>query len=57
MILYNYAIKFFKIHGVEEYHLRVSKTNVRAIRFYENIGMQKVQEELSGKVIRYCGKV
>lgn len=41
-----YAENFFRAHGMTEYHLRVSPTNARAIRFYEKHGMEKIAEEM-----------
>ena len=56
-LLHAYAINFFKDHGVKEYHLRVSPTNEQAIAFYKKNGMQKLKEEMDGKVIRMAGKI
>ncbi|WP_338053742.1 GNAT family N-acetyltransferase [Salsuginibacillus kocurii] len=53
--LHNYAKHFFKKSKVSEYHLRVSPSNVAAIRFYMAIGMEKIGPEVEGKVIRMKG--
>ena len=55
--LHEYAIQFFKEHGVKEYHLRVSPTNEQAIAFYNKNGMQKLKVEMDGKVIRMAGSI
>ncbi|WP_233499180.1 GNAT family N-acetyltransferase [Bacillus weihaiensis] len=54
--LHDYSLQFFKENQVSNYHLRVSPTNVRALFFYEKMGLVKVGEELDGKVIRMEGK-
>ncbi|MBO0961411.1 GNAT family N-acetyltransferase [Neobacillus sp. MM2021_6] len=41
----HYAEDFFKQANVSEYHLRVSPTNLPAIRLYTKAGMTKVREE------------
>jgi ribosomal protein S18 acetylase RimI-like enzyme len=43
--LLEYAEQFFRKHAVNEYHLRVSPTNQRAVRFYLKNGMTKLKEE------------
>lgn len=53
--LHLYALKFFKGFGVNEYHLRVSPSNKRALSFYMKNGMKKVKDEFDGKVIRMKG--
>ncbi|MFD3450195.1 GNAT family N-acetyltransferase [Microbacteriaceae bacterium 4G12] len=45
--LMEYAEQFFRKYKVSEYHLRVSPTNERAIRFYMKSGMEKLKEEQS----------
>ncbi|AQQ53154.1 GNAT family N-acetyltransferase [Planococcus lenghuensis] len=56
-VLYTYAMNFFKKHGIDEYHLRVSPSNLSAIRFYRKTGMEEVGPEINGKVVRMSGKV
>ncbi|WP_308302521.1 GNAT family N-acetyltransferase [Peribacillus deserti] len=53
--LHAYAIGFFRRRGINEYHLRVSPSNVQAISFYLKNGMTKLESELDGKVIRMRG--
>ncbi|MDC3425799.1 GNAT family N-acetyltransferase [Aquibacillus sp. 3ASR75-11] len=53
--IYQYAMRYFYDHNVNEYHLRVSPSNTRAINFYKKNGMQEVGLELDGKVIRMKG--
>lgn len=55
--LHEYALKLFRIHGVSEYHLRVSPTNQYALSFYYKNGMKKIGSEHGGKVIRMKGIV
>ncbi len=55
--LHQYAVQFFKKQSVDEYHLRVSKTNSSARTFYQKLGMTEVGEEVNGKVIRMKGYV
>lgn len=55
--LHNYAMRFFRNHHVDEYHLRVAPTNAPAIRFYQKMGMIEVGPEVNGKVIRMKGLV
>ncbi|MED3570684.1 GNAT family N-acetyltransferase [Cytobacillus praedii] len=43
--LIHYAEEFFRKASVEEYHLRVSPANKRAIRLYTNSGMVKLRED------------
>jgi ribosomal protein S18 acetylase RimI-like enzyme len=43
--LIRYAERFFRQYNVSEYHLRVSPTNQRAIRLYNNSGLVKLREE------------
>jgi ribosomal protein S18 acetylase RimI-like enzyme len=43
--LIRYAERFFRQFNVSEYHLRVSPTNKRAIRLYNNYGLVKLREE------------
>jgi len=53
--LHNYAKQFFENNKVGEYHLRVSPSNTRAIKFYRRNGMEEVGPEVDGKVIRMKG--
>lgn len=53
--LHNYAKQFFENNKVREYHLRVSPSNINAIKFYKKIGMEEVGPEVEGKVIRMKG--
>lgn len=53
--LHEYALDFFERNKINEYHLRVSPNNVQAIAFYEKNGMQKLETELDGKVVRMRG--
>lgn len=53
--VHKYALNYFKSHALEEYHLRVSPTNRRAIKFYQKNGMEKIREEHGGKVMRMRG--
>lgn len=55
--LHEYAMNFFKANGVSEYHLRVSPTNYHALSFYRKNGMQELETELDGKVLRMKGLV
>ncbi|GGH74973.1 ribosomal protein S18 acetylase RimI-like enzyme [Pullulanibacillus pueri] len=49
----DYAENYFKNKRLSEYHLRVSPTNKRALRFYEKHGMKPMMTEyLTQKVIR-----
>jgi ribosomal protein S18 acetylase RimI-like enzyme len=50
--LLSYAETFFQRHGINEYQLRVSVTNKRAISFYEKHGLEIMHPELDGKVYR-----
>lgn len=43
--LLQYAEAWFAVHGMDEYHLRVSALNERAARFYERCGFAKVASE------------
>lgn len=43
--LVQFAEDYFKLNGVSEYHLSVSARNRKAIRFYEKIGMEQVDED------------
>src|SRR5699024_2097626 len=56
-LLHDYAIQFFKNHGVDEYHLRVAPGNTTARKFYRKIGMTEIGPERDGKVIRMKGLV
>ncbi|MCP3026473.1 GNAT family N-acetyltransferase [Halobacillus sp. A5] len=47
-----YSEDFFRWHRVKEYHLRVSPTNTRAVKFYKKSGLREVGTELNGKVVR-----
>jgi len=53
--LHQYALNFFKNHNVNEYHLRVSPTNINALKFYKKLGLEEVGPEVNGKVIRMKG--
>ncbi|CDQ17841.1 Acetyltransferase (GNAT) domain-containing protein [Halobacillus karajensis] len=53
--LVTYAHNFFKMHHIQEYHLRVASLNNRARKFYEKNNMVEVGPELDGKVIRMKG--
>ena len=53
--LHNYAKQFFENNKVSEYHLRVSPSNINAVKFYRKIGMEEVGPEIDGKVIRLKG--
>ncbi|UFU01413.1 GNAT family N-acetyltransferase [Radiobacillus kanasensis] len=53
--LHRYARTFFESNRLMEYHLRVSPTNKRALRFYREIGLEEIGAELDGKVIRMKG--
>jgi len=55
--LHQYAMRFFEKHGVSEYHLRVSPTNVRARAFYKKNGMKRLTNECDCKVLRMKGTV
>ncbi|WP_440895574.1 GNAT family N-acetyltransferase [Amphibacillus sp. Q70] len=55
--LHQYAKQFFKKHQVNEFHLRVAPSNSSAIKFYQKIGMEKIGDELGGKVLRMRGEV
>ena len=49
----DYAENYFKSHQLNEYHLRVSPTNHRALRFYKKHGMTQLEtEHLTKTVIR-----
>lgn len=52
-----YTCDFFQTNNVTEYHLRVAPSNERALRFYIKNGMEKVREEVDGKVVRMRGWV
>ncbi|WP_251660917.1 GNAT family N-acetyltransferase [Sporosarcina aquimarina] len=53
----DYAREFFKDNNINEFHLRVSPTNISAIKFYCKIGMNEIGLEVNGKVIRMQGFV
>lgn len=56
--LHSYVVQFFKEeHSINEYHLRVSPSNTKAIEFYQRNGMVKLTPEFDGKVIRMRGKL
>lgn len=55
--LHQYSLQFFRIHGVSEYHLRVSPSNHQALGFYRRNGMTVLKRELDGKVLRMMGRV
>ncbi len=46
---------FFKNNSVNEYDLRVYATNISTIKFFRKIGVEEVQPEVNGKVIRMKG--
>ncbi|GGE62893.1 GNAT family N-acetyltransferase [Priestia taiwanensis] len=50
--LFDYAERFFQLQHVEQYHLRVSVTNERAIAFYKKMDLKIMKTELEGKVYR-----
>ena len=52
---HTYALSYFENNGLEAYRLRVSPTNRRAIKFYQKNGLEKINEEHAGKVIRMRG--
>lgn len=43
--LFQYAEEQFKKRNVFEYHLRVAQSNLRAIKFYEKQGLERLGEE------------
>jgi GNAT superfamily N-acetyltransferase len=49
--LMDYSERFFRKHGMNEYHLRVSPNNHRAITFYVKSGMEKLQEEKDTHIV------
>lgn len=53
--LHQYALKFFRNHGLNEYHLRVSPNNQHALEFYRKNNMVELGTEHDGKVIRMKG--
>lgn len=53
--LYAYIKQYFMNHSIGEYHLRVSPTNISALKFYHKIGMMVVRQEVEGTVIRMKG--
>ncbi len=53
--LHRYALKFFEIYNINEFHLRVSSTNTFALKFYQKLGMEEIGPELDGKVLRMKG--
>ena len=53
--LHAYAMQYFKDSGLNEYHLRVSPTNKSALAFYKKNGMEPIDVEFDGKVIRMAG--
>ncbi|MDP9727824.1 GNAT family N-acetyltransferase [Alicyclobacillus tolerans] len=55
--LKNYVEDLLFRNGITEYHLRVSPTNVNAIRFYEKCGLLKIQEEHHQHIMWRMGKV
>ncbi|WP_347860805.1 GNAT family N-acetyltransferase [Salimicrobium sp. PL1-032A] len=55
--LFDYAMKFFHVRDITEFHLRVAPENKRAVAFYKKYGMTEAGEELGGKVIRMIGSV
>ncbi|MFP5115989.1 GNAT family N-acetyltransferase [Bacillaceae bacterium C204] len=55
--LIRYAEAFFRKSNVNEYHLRVSPDNQRAIRLYTKSGMEKVGEEVEKYLVLRMRKV
>jgi GNAT superfamily N-acetyltransferase len=55
-ILMDYSERFFLNQGMAEYHLRVSPTNERALRFYLKSGMKFVKEEKQEHVVLRMAK-
>lgn len=55
--LHAYTREFFQTKDMTEYHLRVAPSNERALRFYIKNGMEKVREEVDGKVVRMRGRL
>jgi len=52
----DYAEAYFKNKGLLEYHLRVSPTNKRALRFYEKHGLKKIMTEHLTQTVTRMGK-
>ncbi|MFG6149250.1 GNAT family N-acetyltransferase [Halobacillus sp. B23F22_1] len=55
--LQSFAEDFFRRKGLRHYHLRVSPTNLKAVKFYKKNGLVEIGPELYGKVIRMMGVV
>ncbi len=55
--LSHYAEDCFRHRAIPEYHLRVSPTNIPAVRFYEKCGLQKIKEEQGEHVVWRMGKL
>lgn len=55
--LHDFARQFIRTNNMNEFHLRVSLTNISAIKFYRKIGMNEIGPEVNGKVIRMRGFV
>ncbi|TYS00255.1 GNAT family N-acetyltransferase [Rossellomorea vietnamensis] len=53
--VHEYSLRFFARYNVSEYQLRVSPTNVAALKFYREIGMQESGPEMNGKVLKMRG--
>ena len=54
--LVRYAEAFFSEMGLEEYHLRVSAANERAMQFYERAGFRRIAAERRDHVTWRMGK-
>lgn len=55
--LHAYAKDFFRNRRMTEFHLRVSLTNISAIKFYQKIGLEELGPEIDGKVVRMKGSL
>jgi RimJ/RimL family protein N-acetyltransferase len=55
--LHHYALAFFRDLGLSEFHLRVSLTNDKALRFYQKLGMKAVEASVEDNLIRMIGVV
>lgn len=54
--LMEYAERFFRRSGVDEYRLRVAPNNERAVKFYTKCGLRKLKEEQSPYLVWILGK-
>ncbi|MEJ9229792.1 hypothetical protein LAV79_09860 [Peribacillus butanolivorans] len=52
MDLHEHVLKFFQNKGVTKYHLRVSPNNLQEVSFYHKNGLNVLNSELDGKVVR-----